>query len=789
MSNTTELDLKSLLAICLRNWKWFLISVFVSVALAILYLRYTIPEYSATAKIQILEESGQASELSVLADLDMFSSGTSKIEDETQLLAARDNFIHIVEKLDLNVQFFVLGNIKNTELYRKENIPFSINFLANDSIVGSSKYDFYIKIYSNTSFGFKEKEDEADKEYDFGDKIKSEIGDFILTPNKKLSEYIDKQLHVIINPIDFIADSYRQKMLIAPNDKKLSNIINISLTDHIEQRAIDIINELIGINNNNAVSDKKAIADRTSKFIDDRISEIYNSLSTVDETAETFKSSRGIADLGSQSNVNFSMSAASEQELQNANIQLSIAGSMRDLIDGQEGYDIIPEVGLSDQGISNTAQRYNELVAQRNRLMESSGEKNPVVVKLDQQLEDLKRGMQSSLNNVTNNLNLQVNSLSKQLSQINSRIYAAPSNERALRDISRRQQTTESLYLYLLQKREESQITFASASPKSKVIDSAYGSNFPVSPKRNAIFLASMILGLLIPFSIIYVRDLLDNKVHNKIGLEKIISNKVPVLAELPKVKKKDKKLIASQDRSVLGESLRILRTNLDYILKKNVKPGRGAVVLVTSSVPGEGKTFLSSNLAMVFASTKRKVLLIGADIRNPKLYDFYSDLGETVDGINRRRRDLTGLTEYLHSDRVRTEDIITKIQVEGNTVDVIFSGKIPPNPAELLMSDRFKDLIEFCSEEYDNIIIDSAPLLPVTDTLLINGYAHHTVYVTKAGVTEQKVLEHPIKLNEEKKLKNLSFVVNGVKESNLGYGGIYSYGYGKTVKRWWKFT
>ncbi|WP_222983952.1 GumC family protein [Flagellimonas meishanensis] len=790
MSKTAELDLKTLFDICLRNWKWFFLSVVICIGLSMLYLRYTIPEYSATAKIQILEESSQASELSVLQDLDIFSSGKSMIEDEIQLLSARDNFIHVARELKLNIQYFVLGNIKDTELYRKENIPFSINFLANDSIVNNAKISFYIKINSNTSFGYKEAEDLPERNFDFGDKVKTEIGDIILTPKQTLSTYRGRQIRVVIRPIQFVADSYRNKTNISANDKKFSNIINISLTDPIEKRAIDVINELVGINNANAVADKKAVADRTTKFINDRITEIYSSLSTVDETAETFKSSRGIADLGSQSNVNFTMSAASEQELQNANIQLSIAGSMKELIDGQDNYDIIPEVGLADQSISSTAQRYNELVAQRNRLLESSNEKNPVIVKLDQQLEDLKKGMQSSLNNVTNNLNLQVNSLSKQLSQINSRIYAAPSNERALRDITRRQQTTESLYLYLLQKREESQITFASASPKSKVVNSAYGSNFPVSPKKKAIYLASLILGLLVPFSVIYTKDLLDNKVHNKVGLENIVSNKAPVIAELPKVGRKENKLVSGMDRSVLGESLRILRTNLDYVLKKKKKSDQGSVVLITSSVSGEGKTFLSSNLAMVLASTKKKVLLLGADIRNPKLHNFYTDLGKNhTNAVKKLGNTNKGLTEYLHDDSVQIEKIITPMMINENKVDIVFSGKIPPNPAELLMSDRVKTFLDYARSTYDYIIVDSAPMLVVTDTLLITDNADHILYVTKAGVTEQKVLEYPIKLLDEKKVKNLSFIVNGVKETNLGYGGKYGYGYGKSVKKWWSFS
>ncbi|MER3318189.1 MAG: polysaccharide biosynthesis tyrosine autokinase [Allomuricauda sp.] len=785
--NNSELDLKGILQSYTKHWKWFALSVMAFIGLAILYLRYAIPEYSATAKIQILEESNGGSELNVLEDLNLFSSGKTKMEDEIELINARENFIRIVKNLDLNIRFFLQGNIKDAELYDQKTKPFSVNFLANDSIISNSKSIFFVKIYSETSFGFRQKEDNPEKKIEFGEKFKTELGDIIITPNANLENYKNRNIRVTVSPVNAVADYYRKKTSVRANDTKFSNIINLTLNDPIERRAVDIINSLININNSNAVRDKKEIADRTTKFINDRITEIYSNLSSVDETAENYKTSRGIADLGSQSSVNFDMSAAGEQQLQNVNIQLNIASTMKDLIDGQQGYEIIPEVGLADQSISSTAMRYNELVVRRNRLLESSNEKNPVIVKLDQQLEALKTGMKSSLNNVTNNLNLQVNSLSKQLSQINSRIYAAPGNERALRDISRKQQTTESLYLYLLQKREESQITFASASPKSKIVDAAYGSNRPVSPKTNAIYLTAFILGLLLPFSIIYAKDLLDNKIHNKIELEKLISNKVPVLAELPKIGRKDKKLVSGFDRSVLGESLRILRTNLDYLLRQNIKSKKGSVTLITSSVSGEGKTFLSSNLTMVLASTKKKVLLVGADIRNPKLHNFYLDLDENGEQV--KRTDLVGLTEYLYNDDLDVNEVITSIKVADNKIDIVFSGKIPPNPAELLMSDRLDDFFEKVRENYDYIIVDSAPMLAVTDTLLIGEHADQILYVTKSGVTERKVLEYPIKLLNDGKIKNLSFIVNGVKESNLGYGGKYGYGYGKTVKKWWKFN
>lgn len=786
----SEFDLKSLIESYLKHWKWFVLSVVVVGLLAYTHLRYTAPQYSANAKIQIIEDKGASSELSVLQDLDVFSGSQTKIEDEIELLKSRSNFIQVVKKLRLNVRYFVLGSIRNSEIYGR-NYPFNINFISADSIVDESQHNFYVDLDSDTSFQYGEKEDAPFKTYDFGSRIQTKIGDIILVPNAEdIKEYKNKRLKVVINSVPGVASEYRDKMAVSPADKN-SSIINISLIDPVQNRAIDIINEIISTNNANAIADKKAIADRTTTFINERITEIYSDLSSVDETAETFKESRGIADLSSQSSINFSQSAASEQELQNASIQLNIANSMKDLIGDQDGYDFIPtNVGLSDQGIANTAQKYNELVSQRNRLLESSNEKNPVIVKLDQQLEGLKRGMQSSLNNVTNNLDLQVNSLSKQLSQINSRIYAAPSSERALRDISRQQQTTESLYLYLLQKREESQITFASAAPKSKVVDSAYGSNLPVSPKPQIVYLAAIIIGLLIPFSIIYAKDLLDNKLHNKLDLEKISEN-IPVIVEIPKLGRKDEKLVKKNDRSVLAESLRILRTNLNFMQRSSKNTGsKNNLIFITSSVPGEGKTFISSNLAAIYANTGKKVLLIGADIRNPKLYDFFSTGDLTKTGkVEPRRSTKDGLTEYLINSNLKVSDITVPVKVNENTIDIVFSGKIPPNPTELLMNDRMGELFEKVSEIYDYVIVDTAPLMVVTDTLLISEYASQILYVVKAGATETKVLDFPLKLKQEGKLKGLSFVVNNVKQSNLGYGGKYGYGYGKSVKKWWKFA
>ena len=784
-----DFNIREILNVYLKKWHWFAIAGFIALSLAFVKLRYTVPKYQLKAKIQVVEEKNAVSELSVLQDLNVFSGkGSTEMSDEIQLLKSRDNFTKIVQQLKLNISYEVLGNVRNSQIY--PNYPIAINFLAEDSIQNKAEFSFFVKILNEKEFTYAIEEGGPTKKVPFGTNISTDvIGDIIVTPEVKyLKGFINKDLKVTIKPIPFIVQYYKENVEVSTIDE-FSRIMDISYQDAIPQRGIDVLNALIQQNNENEIQDKKTIADRTSQFINERIADIYSNLSSVEETAETFKESRGIADLASQSSVNFQQSAASEAELQNANIQLNIASSMQNMLSEQEGYEIIPNAGLTDASIDNIATRYNELVARRNRLLESSNERNPVIVELDQQLESLKRGMQSSLNNVTNNLNLRVNSLSKQLSQINSRIYATPGAERALRNISREQQTTEGLYIYLLQKREEAQIAFASASPKAKIVDNAYLANpLPVEPKRMITYLAALILGLIVPFSVIYVKDQLDNKVHNKLDLEHIAGD-IPVIVEIPKLGKKDARLVKKEDRSVLAESLRILRTNLNYIQKSH-KSTFNNIIFITSSVPGEGKTLLSSNLAAIYANTGKKVLLIGADIRNPKLYDFFTtdDMVKT-DKMKPRRSTKDGLTEYLVNPNLKIQDITIPAKVNENSIDIIFSGKIPPNPSELLMKERMGDLFERASELYDYVIVDTAPLMVVTDTLLISEYASQILYVVKANSTEKKVLNFPVKLKAEGKLKGLSFVVNNVKQNNLGYGGKYGYGYGKSTKKWWKFA
>jgi len=777
-------DLKEQLKTYLKHWKWFVFSLLAFLTIAFFYLRYATPEFESRAKIQIVDEKGAGSGIDLFKELDFLTGGKTQVEDEIEIINSRSSFIEVVRELDLNKKIMLQGRIKDSEIYTKS--PIKINFIAADSVINKADFTFYITPGSSTTFGYSEIEDGPLKVYAFGKNISTPIGDIVITPDVEyVKSYNGQRLKVIVEPINEVAQAYQEKILISSTDE-FSNIVNLSLADPVKNKARDIINGLIKVYNRNAIQDKKTIADRTSNFINERIADISVNLSSVDQSAEDLKTNRGLTDIQSEANINLNVGATNRQELANYRTQLNIAASMQDLVEQQAGFEVLPgNVGLNDPSIASTTAKYNQLVLERQRLLKSSTEKSPIIQNLDQQLSGLKRTMLSGLNSTVNNLGMQVNTLSGQQAIINSKIYSAPGNERALRDITRQQQTTESLYLYLLQKREEAQIAVASTAPKSKVIDYAYiPSKFPVSPRKYIIYLLTCILGLLVPFSVIYSHNYLDTKVHNMHTLERITKN-VPVLGEIPKISKRDNKIIVNEDRSVLSEALRIIRTNLDYLIKTKKSSGHNNVVFITSSVPGEGKTFLSTNLAMILASTNRRVVLIGADIRNPKLYSFF--MGSQINNLSKVNKSKdAGLTEYLYDDQLRVRDIINPMLVHNQTIDVIYSGRIPPNPAELLLSDRIRELIKEVSEAYDYVLVDTSPLMVVTDTLLISEYANHMIYVTRAGITDKNAVEYPIKLKNEGKIKGLCFVVNDVKVSNLGYGGKYGYGYGQQNKKWW---
>ncbi|TLP77560.1 GumC family protein [Maribacter sp. ACAM166] len=778
-------DIKNIINTYSKHWKWFVLCGLLALIFAYSSIRYTTPEYAVQSQIQIVQEKNSGNEMSAFQDLNILGGSSKQVEDEIEILRSRSNFIEVVKELGANVQIMAIGNIINSEVYN--NPPLKINFIAADSIISSARYEFFIEFSSGTTFGFTENEDVPSKVYSFGNGISTPIGDMVITPNvKDIKSLTGKKFKVSIRPVEDVARALKLAVRISAT-VEYSNIVDISMTSALPEKAKDIIDELIEVYNKNATEEKRRIADTTSEFINNRIQLISGTLSSVDKDAQELLTEKGMTGSGLEVGAAVQVSAGSRQNLENAKVQLQMVSGLKDYVNGETGYDEMPVVDVGSGALSQATIQYNTLVAERKRLLKSSNEQNPMIVNLDEQLDGIKNTMQSSLNSLEQNVGLSVNTLQNQLGRIQGTIYSAPENQRELRNITRKQETTESLYLYLLQKREESQIAFASASPKSNIIDRAFiASPIPVKPKKQITYLAALILGLLLPFGVIYAKDQLDTKIHNKHSLE-ALTNDVPVLGELPRLSKKDSKIIINDDRSVLAEALRIIRTNLDFLIKtkRATDKNKNNVIFVTSSTPGEGKTFVSTNLSMILASTDKKVLLVGADIRNPKLYSFFS--GAFVDKLKAPTRSKdAGFTEYLLDESITVQDIIRPMLVYNNTVDVIYSGKIPPNPSELLMNHRVETLLQEVSELYDYVIVDTAPIMVVSDTLLITPFANHIIYVTRAGVTDETAVKFPLNLRGQGKLKGVSFVVNDVSLDNLGYGGKYGYGYGKNTTKWW---
>lgn len=766
-----NVSLRDTIAVYTRQWLWFALSCILCLALAFVYLRYTTPLYGAYAKIMLVDDKNSSAPANaLLKDLELLSEAESKkVEDEIQVMKSRKLMENVVERLKLNVQFFTEGRVHDIEVFPKP--PIKVNFIEADSIIKSSKFAFNIKIISETVFEYSIDEKAQSKKYYFGENIPTLLGDIVIIPAiKNIQNNAGQTIKVLIHPVKKVAELYKERVSISPVGP-LSKVIVIRLEDANKVKAQQIINTLIDEYNKNSIEQKNAESKATADFINERIDLIATDLANVDSNAERFKTGNRLTDITSEADIYLNTGSDNERQLIQSSTELSMVNYMNNYLKGQDSFEPIPSnIGLSDPSISNTSSKYNELILQREQLLKSSNEQNPIIVNLDQQINGLRQSMQQSLSNLKSTLSIRVNNLKQQAARINSRISSVPGQARQLRDIERQQQIKESLYLYLLEKREEATISLTATSPNSKIIDTAYSPNdAPISPKRKVVFLAALVAGLAFPFSVIYLKQLLDTKIHNKEGVSKIFHS-IPILGEIPKVKGKNKAMIIERnDRSILSESFRIVRTNLDYLMRsrRRGEDTRNNVIFVTSTINGEGKTFVSTNMALILANSDKKVLLIGADIRNPKIHEY----------IKVEHREF-GLTDYLYDKQITRKSVTETTEVQGNQIDIIQSGKTPPNPAELLMGDRLKELLEEVSTLYDFVIVDTAPCMLVTDTLLFSEYADHTIYVLRANYTDKKLLNFPAELFTDNKLNRMMFIINDVKASNFGYGAKYGYGY-----------
>ncbi|GGK58591.1 MULTISPECIES: GumC family protein [Flavobacteriaceae] len=755
------------------HWKWFALGVLVAVVAAFLYLRYTPNTYLVNATILIDDETtgGLPSELSAFEDLGLMGGAKKQLETEMGLLKSRSLMGDVVKELGLNVTYYKKGRIREVEVY-KNNLPFNINFLNKDSVFYKTDTSFSIQAISATSYQLKDGDGYTQKEVVFGEKVITDFGNFTITPTDLQNVHVADEIIVRIQPIKDVAGALRENIQVELLYKK-SSLIELSLKNTVKLKAIDILSHLVQQYNKEAVADKNLIGNNTEAFINERLAVIEQDLSAVDKGVETFKTSNKLTDISSEAGIVLEGNAQLEKEVVELHTQLKLANYMGDYLTSNPAALIPANLGISDGSVSANSTSYNELLLERNRILKGSSTKHPIIVNLDAQLAQLRASINQGLVNLKSSLTIAIKDAENQERRFNSKIVAVPKQEREFRDIQRQQQIIETLYLYLLQKREENAISLAVTVPNAKVIDVADGSTIPVSPKRKVIYLAAVLLGLLIPFVILYIRFLLDNKVHVSKDVEAVV--KAPFLGEVPKTNSEHKIVVTEKDRDAVSESFRMLRTNLNFMLAGVTDPSK--VIFITSTIPGEGKTFLSLNLAAVLALSNKKVLLVGADVRKPKLNE-YLKLNEKL-----------GLTQFLMDTSLKVPDVIHHFS-EGK-FDILSSGIVPPNPSELLMNGRFDEVLAYGKEHYDYIIVDTAPVKMVTDTLLLSHHANLCLYIIRANYLDKRLLEIPEKMYKEKRLPNMAVVMNDV-DMKLGYGYGYGYGYGGygedvTKKPWWK--
>jgi tyrosine-protein kinase Etk/Wzc len=760
----------------LSHWRWFLLGICISLSIAFVYLRYATPQYKASTTILVKDEKkgGIASELSVFADMGI-SGGKSNLDNEIEILKSRTLIENTVMKMNLNIALIVKGKIISNTIFN--NAPIMVNFIDQKPGFYESNMTFqYLALTSNT-FALEDTSGETSallnskKEFSYGQRIATKYGTLVI--NKSVTNTKDfvgdeKPIYIIVSPLEAVTESFKARLNVAPLSKT-SSVVEISMIDPVLDKAEDFLDNLVQNYNEDAVADKNSISDNTSKFIANRLKLITEELDGVEQDVESFKKSNQLTDIETEAKMFIEGSSEYDKKGVEADIQLNVIASMLDFIKKSKPSDLLPTNIISSDGdASGLISSYNQLVLDRNRILKSATEANPAVVKMDQQLSSLKSNVTSSLSRMQSSLTIQKRNLSSQEGLLNTKIGRIPVQERQFRVIARQQKVKEELYLYLLQKREETAISLSATEPNARVIDAAKGSEVPVAPKKNIFYLGALLLGLLVPFGIIYLIDLLDTKIKSRLDLEG--KTLIPFIGDIP-TSENPSEIIKTENRTSSAEALRIIRTNLEFMVSK-VPEGQAKTIFLTSTFPKEGKTFVSVNLAATFALSGKKVLLIGMDIRNPRLDD-YLTLPDR------------GVTNYLSSKDLVLEDLIVKYNGYEDFY-ILPAGIIPPNPAELLMNKKVDTLFETLKKQYDYIIVDTAPVSLVTDTLLIAKHSDCFIYVARANFLEKRMLNIPNTLNREQKLTNMCILLNDT-DSTKGYG--YGYGYGVKVEEvpWYK--
>ena len=763
--NASEIEIKEVLRPYFRRFYWFIISAAICLILSYLYLKTktTVYEVSASVLIKDAKSNPGSQDFAALRDISGFGKiGSNGVENEMELLKSKKMMRKVVQNLHLESTVYQKGKFKNTELYGKTS-PIMVQVINEKPDTKYYKEPIELKISGNNiTLSNKEL---APLKTTFDKTISLRFANIIITKNKGYVAPKEATNDFLLNIASEtqVTDSFQSNLKAALMNKDVT-VIKMTMNYPEVNKAKDILNTLIRVYNNDAIEDKNSESKKTAEFIEERIRIIGNELGEVESRKERFKESNRITDLETEAKLGLQSSAEARGKLLEVDSQLEITNALLGYVNKQGTTAVLPgNVGLDNASATSNISAYNQLVLEKNRLLENATPQNPLVIDLTKQINSMRNSVVESLAKNRSALQVAKGNYETENKTIVGQISKIPSQEKTFREIERQQQIKENLYLLLLQKREETAVSLAVTAPKARVVDEAYVNPIPVAPKGSIVLLMGLMAGMLIPFIVIYLIRLFDDKVKDKKDLDKLSHGKT-LLGEIPSLDRGQSELVMANDLTPMAEAFRIVITNMNFMLPKKEK---GKVVYVTSTVKGEGKTFVSVNLALTLASPKHKVIIIGADIRNPQLQRY-----------NPSRKGLDGLTEYLYNDDEKIEDII-HISSFNKYCDVIYSGSIPPNPADLLSNGRFEILIDQLKLIYEYVIVDTAPLMLVTDTFLNADLADATLYVTRSGFTEKSLIDFANKQINSKRIRNAAFILNDVSKDNLGYGNKYGYGYG----------
>lgn len=757
--------LLDLYALVLRKMKWFVLSVVLALSIGVYWVWTTPKTYSRTATILIQPEGTESS--SVVESIGLQTGMYLKsdyINDEVGLLQSTRLMEQVVERLNLNINYRTKRGFKLVSLYT--STPFVINVVSNASNVSFTLSatminDNEVKI-SDIVCG----DVEFTQEYvaRFGEEVSTVVGNISLSPTLLLNEtFINVPVLISVNTTYNVANAYRARLSVGQIVEQ-SNLINVSIVDENVNRAEDVINTLIKVYQDDIIDDKNKVLENTTAFIDSRLLIIRQELEDIDAEIEEYKKTNKLTDISSASNLYLQSSSRLDTEGLGVENQLNMAEYMRTyLTDNANISELIPvNVGVSDAGLTRLISEYNALLTERNNLLVNSSEKNPLVIDLQNMLSPMRISILKSVDNLIAGLKIQAENFRRKELETSTKIIDVPTQQKYIVSIQREQKIKEELYLFLLNKREGSELRRIITESNSRVVDSAQGPAGPIAPNKKKVVLMALVIGVFIPCAWLYISGLFDVTIKSNRDLKGSVT--VPLLGEIPLSKNvaKNGLVVSEQNKGALEERLKIIRDNINFMSKGDKSKGR--VIQLTSFDPGSGKTFLAINLAKSIRELGAKVIVLDMDLRRASLTK------RSGFGTNE-----VGVSQYLSGD-ISTSDIIRKYELGGLDIDFVSSGALPPNPAELLEGEKPAQLLEQLRANYDYVIMDNPPYSIVVDAAICSRLSDQTIFILRSKLFDKRRLPELQALYDSEKIDGMSVIVNAVDYKNVHYG--YGYGY-----------